>query len=140
MNHFHRIKLGLPDPAGHYQGTVLLSDAGLCYRLNDRKEWNCEGPLVAPGSRLHDVSGHPTHKVGSNGDLAVAPTGDYWNRGESEWEYGGCFVKDRPSDLMVKDLRIDGRFSPPTIEGRIPVYDRKGRYIADIELAPRLRN
>ena len=134
---FKRIqKSAIPSSADISDPEVLVRDDGFCWRRFGQR-YICEGLLQDPGSKLIDVSGEPTCRQGSEGDVAVSPDGRWWKLdSDLEWMFQGFLVPCKPENLIVNELRIRGNFKPPVVNGRIPVYDSQDVLIGYLTLEP----
>lgn len=125
-----------PTSASADDPEVQVNDAGFCWRKIGQR-YIGEVFLPNPGCRLIDVPGLPLHGQGDPGCVALCPDGRCWRKNsEGAWVFEKYIVDPEPEDLLVRGLRVDGNFSVPVIEGKIPVYSRGEVLIGHIEFTP----
>ena len=116
---------------------AALDDGGFVWRFLRGIGWRIERRLLNTAThRLIDTPGAPTIRNGKDGDAAVNPDGWCFTKAGGQWNGDGCLVVGDPKDATVGNLRVDGNFSVPVIDGRIPVYNRQGALIGEIAVLP----
>lgn len=115
---------------------VQVSDAGYCWRKLGQR-YIGEGFLQRPGGKLIDVSGFPLHTQGSPGDAALCPDSRCWIKNDAgEWIFEDFMIAPEIEDLLVNGFRVDGNLSLPMVDGKIPIYDRRGIRIGNLTWDP----
>ena len=127
MPHFYRIKIPQPN-----ERDMWLDDFGYCrvwQTIDNISSWHITRKITFENRKVLDTPGHPLQSQGIDRDVCVAPTGDCWRK-DVTWIFEGCLIRtDRPANLHVQDLRVDGNLSIPVIDGLIPVYSPRGTLI-----------
>ena len=136
MPQFYRV-INSPHEIHGRAKDAALDDAGYLWRFLRGIGWRIERRLVDTAiHKLVDTPGIPTIHEGQDGAVAVNPAGGCFAKEAGQWRTEDSLVVPDPQDTTVRDLRVDGNFSVPVINGRIPVYNRQGALICEIEVLP----
>ena len=118
---------------------VRINDLGQFWIKTGSGIWTFHGTLQDDpnNNKMFFVSAEPCCDHGKKDDVAVSLSGYWWkHKGEDGWEFQGSLVPQQPQDIVVDDLRVDGNFSVPIVDNKIPVYNRDGVLVGHIAFDP----